>query len=230
MRCYLACNALARAAGDLEALSTGLRTLGYTERLAGAFTDALALVEAAAEAAERVEAHAERVRAVALRASILHDLGRADEASREFARARALGDQPLARRSLWEAEHLLDLGRLEAAREMTDENLTRLAELGWQGHAAHAHVILGRCAVERACPDPRAARRHLGLAREWTSRTGEIEVVLRALELEVRIYLAEADDRAAARAIDEGRALSIACGFGAFTERFDRLARSGRIR
>jgi hypothetical protein len=52
---------------------------------------------------------------------------------------------------------------------------------------------------------------------------------LRGWELEVRIYLAEADERAAAPAIDEGRALSVACGFGAFTDRFDRLARSVRV-
>ena len=229
VRCYLACNAFARAAGDIDALSTGLRTLAYTRRLAGAFSEALALVEAAAEAAERIEAHAQQVRAVALRASILHDLGRTDEASREFARTRALGDRPLARRSLWEAEHLLDIGQLQAARAMTEGNLAGLAELGWQGHAAHAHVVLGRCAVERACPDPRAARQHLALAREWTARTGEVEVVLRAWELEARICLAEANERAAAPAIDEGRALSVACGFGAFTQRFDRLARSGRV-
>ncbi|HYP97886.1 MAG TPA: helix-turn-helix transcriptional regulator [Polyangiaceae bacterium] len=223
VRCYLACNALSRSRGDLGALSTGLRTLAYTRRLAGAFGDALALVEAAAEAAQRVEARAEHVRAVALRASVLHDLGRTDEASREFARARTLGDRPQARRALWEAEHLLELGRLDAAQAMTEDSLAGLAELGWQGHGAHAHIILGHCAVERAPTDPRLARRHLELAREWTARTGEVEVALRAWELEGRICMAETDVRAARTAIGEGRALSKACGFGAFTVRFDRL-------
>jgi hypothetical protein len=164
------------------------------------------------------------VRAVALRASILHDRGRVDEAAREFALARRLGDRPLARRALWEAEHLLDLGQLEAAQTMTEQNLEGLAELGWTGHTAHAHAILGRCALEAACPDTRAARHHLQHAREWTGRTGEVEVALRAFELEARILLAEADAPAAQRALDEGRALAKACGFGAFSERFERLA------
>lgn len=228
VRCYRACNALSRARGDLEALSTGLRTLAYTQRLAGAFGEALALVEAASEAAEQVEARGEHVRAIALRASILHDLGRVEEASREFALARALGDRPLARRLLWEAEHLLDLGQADAAQAMTEENLAGLAELGWHGHAAHAHVILGCCALAREHRDPRAARQHLQLARQWTARTGEVEVALRAWELQSRISLAEADERAAASAIDEGRSLAIACGFGAFTARFERLARAER--
>lgn len=225
-RCYCACNALSRARADLEALSTGLRTLAYTQRLAGAFSEALALVEAAADAAERADAPGEHVRAVALRASVLHDLGRVDEASREFARARALGDRPLARRALWEAEHLLDIGQRIAAQTMTEANLAGLSELGWHGHAAHAQIILGRCAVELARPDPHAARRFLQLAREWTLRTGEVEMTLRAWELEVRIGIAEADSRVTAAALGEGRALAGACGFGSFSERFERLARS----
>lgn len=222
MRCYLANNALARARGDLDALSTGLRTLAYTRRLAGAFDEALALVEAASEAAVHVGEAGEHVRAVALRASILHDLGRTDEAAREFAHARALGDKPLARRSLWEAEHLLDLGQLDAAQGMTEENLAGLAELGWQGHAAHAHILLGLCATRRAPSDVPAARRHLARAREWTARTGEVEVALRAWELEAHIGVAEADARVIAAAVAEGRALSEACGFGSFLRRFER--------
>jgi tetratricopeptide (TPR) repeat protein len=230
VRCYLACNALARERGDLEALSTGLRTLAYTRRLAGAFSDALALVEAAADAAERVDARGEQVRAIALRASILHDLGRTEEASRDFERSRALGDRPLARRLLWEAEHLADLGQLDAAVSMTEENLAVLTQLGWQGHAAHAHILLGLCAVERAQPDPRIARQHLSLAREWTARTGEVEVALRAWELEARIGLIEPDPRAATPALTEGRALASACGFGAFSKRFERLAQAANRR
>src|SRR6185312_16137696 len=150
--------------------------------------DALALVTTAADLAEAAGSVPDLVRADALGASILHDLGRIGEATRGFARARARGDDPFARRSLWEAEHALELGRFEARRAETERNVEACRELGWEGHVAHARTVLGLAALPG---DPDAARAHLTAARRWTAATGEVEVVLRCLDLEARLGLAE---------------------------------------
>ena len=224
IRCYRAHNATARAIASLDALTTGLRTLAYTERLAGALDEALALADAAAEVARRADSPGDVVRAVALRAAILHDLGDLDGAEEGFARARALGDEPLARRSLWEAEHALGVGRVEDAIAETTKNLASLRRLGWEGHVAHAHTLLGLAVLRRADRDPAEARQHHAMAARWTAATGEVEVILRCHELEAAIELAESHRAAAARAIRRGRELAETCGFGLFAARFDDLA------
>jgi transcriptional regulator with XRE-family HTH domain len=105
LRSYRAHNALVREAGSLEGLATGLRTLAYTQRLTGDLAGALLVAGTAIEVSQGTGALAAVVRAVALRASILHDLGRVTEAAAGFAEVRHLGDEPFARRGLWEAEH-----------------------------------------------------------------------------------------------------------------------------
>ena len=226
VRCYRAHNDLARAEGSLAILATGLRTLAYTERLAGALDDALALAVASMDLAAGAGLYADVVRAVALRASILHDLGRVEEAAAAFAEVRRLGDEPFARRGFWEAEHALDLGRIDEARQATERNVAVCRELGWEGHVAHGHTLLGLIALQARPAEVGAARGHLEAARRWTAATGEVEVVLRCLELEARLGLARGGTGmdAAGAAIGEGRELSESAGFGLFARRFTRLA------
>jgi hypothetical protein len=220
-RAYRAHNAIMGEAGALLHVSTGLRTLAYTERLRGALAGALALATTAADVAEGGGSLPDLVRAEALRASILHDLGRVDDAARGFARARDLGDVPFARRELGEAEHALDLGRFEAVRAETERNLLACRELGWEGHAAHAHTLLGRAALPH---DVAAARAHLEAARRWTAATGEVEVILRCLELEARLALAEGRAGMAAAAAREGVDLAETTGFAVFAVRLANVA------
>src|SRR6185312_4790324 len=68
--------------------------------------------------------------------------------------------------------------------------------------------------------DPDAARAHLTAARRWTAATGEVEVVLRCLDLEARLGLAERRLDAAGAAAREGRDLAEATGFALFHVRF----------
>jgi tetratricopeptide (TPR) repeat protein len=223
-RCYRIHGALARETGNLEALTTSLRALAYTERLAGALTEALQLCETAAEVAIRAEAPGDAARALALQARVLHDLGHVEAADACFDRTRELGDRPFARRSFWMAEHALGLGRLTTARAEIEGNLAGLHELGWAGHRAHAETILGTLALADEEPDPDRASDHLTRAREWTTATGEIEVVLRCHALEAQICLAERRFADAERAIRSGAALAETCGFGLFAVDFKNLA------
>lgn len=222
LECYGVHNDQARASGSLNALAVGLRTLAYTLRLKGCFDEALSLVRVSSDIARTLEHHGALVRAIALRAILLHDVGRLEEASASFEEAHRLGDEPVARRGLWEAKHLLDLGRFDEAREMTERNVEACRSIGWDGHVAHGETVLGLVALVRPSPDPTRASEHLATAKKWTSITGEVEMKLRCLELEARIGLVN-EDRAAKHAVDEGLELARSAGFQLFTRRLERL-------
>lgn len=222
-RCYRAHNDAVRAAGTIEPLATGLRTLAYTERLRGSLADALALADAALDVSSGAGSRADVVRALALRGSILHDLGRTRQAIEAFEEVHALGDVPFARRGLWEAEHLLDVGRVGDARTLTERNVEVCRELGWEGHVAHCETVLGHAALAGDPRDIDAAQRHLAAARRWTAATGEVEVVLRCAELQIAIAAAEERWTDAEAALAEGLDLAENMGFGWFQARFGKL-------
>jgi tetratricopeptide (TPR) repeat protein/transcriptional regulator with XRE-family HTH domain len=223
LRCYKSSLVILRDAANLEGVAMSLRTLAYTERLRGELASALSLSEQSVELAELTMTPHELVRSVALRASILHDLGRTREASREFERARELGDEPFARRALWEAEHWLEIGEVERAVSSCERQLQSLMAARWQGHVAHCHVVLGRALLERSPADSDAARSHARAARRWTAETAEVEMVLRCLELEARLARSESNRAAAADLLARGTELAQSSGFALFRKRFETL-------
>jgi hypothetical protein len=97
-----------------------------------------------------------------------------------------------------------------------EENVRTCTRLGWKGHTAHSHVVLGTLAL--AAFDIREARQHLAAARTWCADSGEVEMILRALILEARIALAEPDHDAACMLATRARELIEVWGFGAFVE------------
>ncbi|WP_044965300.1 helix-turn-helix domain-containing protein [Sorangium cellulosum] len=230
--CYEAHNEIAGALADPAPIATGLRTLAYTERLRGDLTGARRLLERSAEiaggaagSARRAAAHVDQVhavRALALLAAVLHDLGEVDAAGERFARLRALGDAPVARRALWEAERALALGRRDEAREATERNIAECRRRGWEGHVAHGHTLLGLALLdggEGGGGDVASAGAHLDEARRWAAATGEVEVALRCHELAARIALAAGRLDDGARQALEGLHVAEACGFGPFRAR-----------
>ncbi|WP_437971850.1 helix-turn-helix domain-containing protein [Sorangium sp. So ce260] len=230
--CYEAHNELAGALGDPAPLETGLRTLAYTERLRGRLTEARRLLERASEvglraggsagSAVRASDSGQTVRIVALLAAVLHDLGEVDAAGERFAMLRKLGDAPVARRALWEAEHDLALGRRDTAREATERNIAECRRRGWEGHVAHGHTLLGLALLDGGDGggvDAASAEAHLVEARRWASATGEVEVALRCHELAARIALAAGRPDDGARQALEGLHVAEACGFGPFRAR-----------
>ncbi|WP_437563974.1 helix-turn-helix domain-containing protein [Sorangium sp. So ce542] len=230
--CYAAHNEIAGALADPAPLSTGLRTLAYTERLRGHLTEARRLLERASEvdrrgatSGVRASDSGQAVRIAALLAAVLHDLGEVDAAGEHFARVRELGDAPVARRALWEAEHDLALGRRDRAREATERNIAECRRRGWEGHVAHGHTLLGLALLDGGGGDEggdgRVARAeaHLVEARCWASATGEVEVALRCHELAARLALAAGrPDEGAGQAL-EGLHVAETCGFGPFRAR-----------
>jgi transcriptional regulator with XRE-family HTH domain len=225
-RCYRAHNEVMQGEANLPARVVGLRTLAYTERLRGELRDALALATASTDLARAGELPGEAARGLALRASILHDLGQVRLAREAFEEVRRMGDEPFARRALWEAEHAAELGELDAARSATERNVETCRTLGWEGHAAHGETLLGEIALREGRPAVGKAEAHARVARRWTASTGEAEMVLRTLLLEAKVALARAD-AGAQYLIEEGAALAASGGFALFHVRFLNL-RAGR--
>jgi transcriptional regulator with XRE-family HTH domain len=221
--CYEVHNEVAVALSP-SALVTGLRTLAYTERLAGALAAAREHVERSIAIAEAEDLPEHAARGVALLAAILDDLGELDRAEATFARLREMGDAPVARRGLWEAEHRLRMGQRREAMAMTARNVELCARRGWEGHVAHGHVVLGMAAVEE---DPEEAGAHLEKARRWVAVSGEVEMALRCYELSARVSLARGETEKAAREAAEGARIAEVCGFGPMGARLSGLVSPG---
>lgn len=247
-RCYEAYNRWTRAAKRTDMLATGLRTLAYTERLAGCLKQARrcideSLVVVAALVAEGA-AHAcgDQIRGLALAAAIAHELGDIDQARALFDQSRGLDRRPVARRALWHARHLVDVGLVERARVDTLANLDVCRQLNWHGHVAHCQTLLGRAAL--VADDVARARIHHRAAMDWVRTTGEVEMVLRCRVLQAGTALIEGRAQEAGSAAVLGLHVARACGVGMFagalanlgaraalvgsrTERALELARSG---
>ena len=215
-RCYEAAVALAERTGYVAGLVTGLRTLGYTERLRGRLMSARQLIGRSLSVARQYEERAHEARAAALLGMVLHDLGEAAAAGEHFDLARRLDGTPMARRALWQAEHDLALDRREPAREATRRNLEACEHLGWHGHVAHCHTVLGLLAVE---DDLAAAGEHLVHARRWARASNEVEMLLRCHELAALLALAQGQPEQARREAEEGLTLATGCGFALFRSR-----------
>ena len=165
-------------------------------------------------------------RGTALLALVHHDLGDIAEAEAHFALARQLDPSPMARRALWEAEHALALGRKERARELTQRNLASCRRLGWNGHVAHCHTVLGLLALEE---DLARAQEHLTNAWEWARASNEVEVRLRCHELAARLALQGGKTDEALEEAEAGRILAATCGFGLFRSRLACLVARGHL-
>ncbi|HZU95643.1 MAG TPA: helix-turn-helix domain-containing protein [Planctomycetota bacterium] len=213
-RCYAAFETFAREAHPSAAsLALAARTRAYVARLRGDLVGALALIERSVGLATELRLESHLSRGVALEASIRHELGDVARAGEGFARVRALEGEPEARRALWEAEHHLDLGNLDLARGIAQRVSDLCESLGWEGHVAHAGVVLGLLQLEGSRADTGRARELLERARHWSDRTGEVEVVLRVRDLAARVALAEKSLDRAADEVRRGLELARTCGF-----------------
>ncbi|MRG95863.1 helix-turn-helix domain-containing protein [Polyangium spumosum] len=216
LRSYAEHNRLVEGTSETSHFITGLRTLAYTERLAGALSAARAHASRSLLLAESAGLSTHVTRALALHAAITHDLGDVSAAQAGFARLVAMGDARVARRGLWEAEHLLALGELSEVVEMTEANVAACERLGWAGHAAQGHVLLGLAVAD---VDPAGAERRLSAARTWVAVSGEVEMAARVHELAARIALARGALFEAAREALTGERLAEACGLALFRAR-----------
>ncbi len=217
-RCYHEHNAIVQAIGPRSAHATGLRTLSYTQRLMGDLQQALSTIERSQAIADEAGELEHSVRATALLASILHDMGKIKLADELFAQLDGLRIPKVARRGLWEAEHLIGLGQLDKAQEMTEHNIQVCKRLEWEGHVAHGQCVLGTIELMRG--NAAQARTYLEQARAWAGKTGEVEMVLRCHELAMALEQAAGNAESAKNEAEAGLELAETCGFGRMREKF----------
>jgi hypothetical protein len=116
--------------------------------------------------------------------------------------------------------NLVVLARPQAARAIAQHVAATCHEIGWEGHVAQAHTLLGLISV---AGDVEAAREHLERARRWPEASGEVEMALRCHELGARIALVERRfDEAAAQAA-AGRKRAEELGFALWHSRLTSL-------
>jgi transcriptional regulator with XRE-family HTH domain len=219
IRAYDVQLALATAGRDDIARLTVLRTLAYTYMLAGEELRAMTLVEQSIAIARDGQDREGLVRGIALRGALLGVLGEWADALRSFELGRALGDVPVGRRAFWEAEVIAAAGDRGRGRALVERNLAACEGLGWAGHVAHGHALLGTMAL--ADEDAIAARAHHARAEQWCRRSGEAEMVLRTADLDSRIRRAAGDRDGARTALAGARELARLGGFGAFLRLWD---------
>lgn len=212
MRCYEFSGELARANESTVAEATSLRARAYTHRLRAELDTAEGMARSSIALCIRADAVEARTRGVALLGAIQSDMGRLELASATFAEARALGDVPVARRALWEAEHWIRTRELDRARAATEANLAMCQRADWRGHAAHCHSVLGLIDCEQG--DLTNAARRLADANAWCKRAGEVEMLLRAADLDRRI--AEKAGRSVEAIVEHARELATLGGFRCF--------------
>lgn len=190
----------AEATGRLLVLA---RARAYLFRLAGRFDEALARAHESIERAKVFESPADEARGYALEGTILHARGDLDASLAAFTRARELGDQPTARRGLWEATLRLDRGELDVARALTLAVREDMIARRWRVHAAEADALAGEVCV--ACGDLLGAEYHFERAREVAESSGDVELGVRVSALEHRLARRSGEDERAERALRAGR-------------------------
>lgn len=211
-------NVLRRGESDLEDLPYGFQILADVELLAGRW---LAAREAGAISLIHAEAANRGTRLGQALANAHATLGAALGCSGALSQARAhftdvsVVEQKMSVRAplrgVWEAEFKLAAGNRAGALAQTKatnmlcrrENFTRVLAL--------CDTVLGRCALP---DDPFRARDHLAGAREYASRTGNIEVTLRCYHLAAEIERCELHFSLAESEALDGIQLADSCGFG----------------
>lgn len=139
--------------------------------------------------------------------------GEIPSARKHFAEAMRVDDKPLhSYVGVLQIQFRLRLGDRAGALEQSRQNLTTCERNGWRHVVGLLYTLLGHLVF----PDARCeARRYLVLARDWTARTGHMEVILRAHLLAAAIEQETHPDLAHAEA-SEGLLLADTHGFGLY--------------
>lgn len=201
-----------RREDDWKNLSMRLQNAVETDVVQGQLPAAAAHAKDALDWARKANDQTEIIDSHAYLAHVRGLEGAVDSARTDFAEATRLKGAPLdSGRGLWEAELALLLGDRERARAQTLANLKTCEKYGYNRALPRLHTFLGEIALP---DDPAAARDYLWLARTWTARTGDMEVILRAHQLAANIALAKREPAHALTEATEGLTLADTHGYG----------------
>jgi tetratricopeptide (TPR) repeat protein len=157
------------------------------------------------------------------RAMAAHALGDVAAARADFAAAIEMEGQPLySLEGSRHVRHYLDIGDFAAARALADYGVATAGRNSWNNPRFDA--LLARIDLaEDGDPTP-----HLDEIRAWTSRTGEMELIIEAHLLTARHLLARGDTQSALGEAETGLLHAVACSYGLL--RIELLVTLARIR
>jgi len=99
-------------------------------------------------------------------------------------------------------------------RALVESHLQVYTGGGHQRYVARCHALLGRLALPGDAP---AARYHLALARDWATRTGDLEVILQVHQLAAALHHLTNDLDAALADLNEGGHIADDHGMGLYS-------------
>jgi Domain of unknown function (DUF4062) len=205
--------------------SIELQNSGELASYLGRLMEAHALAAEAVDQAEAAKDDEEKRDSLADRAYAAHCLGDIAAGRIDFAAATTLEGGPLTTlNGSQHARHHVDLGELAAARALADHGLTTARTYNVNSDFPRFHAILARIDLaEGRDPAP-----HLDGIRAWTSRTGDMLLIIEAHLLAARHLLARGDTQGALGEAETGLLHAVACGYGLL--RIELLVALARIR
>lgn len=213
-RCLAVAININRQQNTAKNLSIVLQNATELEQLRGHLPQSVAYARESLDWARQAKVSSEIEDSHAYLAWSLALAGEVKSAVTHFATAARLeGELLYSIRGIMEAEFRRLRGDLVGSRERCLNNLQICEDNGWARHVARIHTLLGRLVLHE---DPNEARRHLGFARGWTQRSGDMEVLLRAHLLASEIALAMKDPRESLDEAEGGRVQADALGFGLY--------------
>lgn len=204
--------------GNASSTSISLQNAADLALLLGQFPRARWLSEEAISFAQEAKAHTERRDSHAYLAAVFHALGENEQSVYHLERATELeGERMYSLRGIQEAEHLLDIGKLDEAQAHATANLATCEPHGWRADTARCHSLLALCALPE---HPATARDHVAEVRRFVETSGHMECGLRAHHAAAEIARVTGDYGGALGEAEAGLRLAERCGFGGFAINF----------
>ena len=163
-------------------------------------------------------------RSIAFCAFAAHALGDIPAARADFTRATELDGRPASNWGFLYARHHLDLAAFASARTLCKVGFQLAFDNGHNHVFPWFHALLARIDLaEGNDPTP-----HLDEIRAWTSRTGDMHLIIEAHLLAALYLLTSGDPQAALGEAKTGLLHAVACGYGLL--RIELLVAMARIR
>jgi tetratricopeptide (TPR) repeat protein len=200
-----------RSLAEPKATATGLRNSALVTLELGHLEEAGRLATEAMDQTEATSDDYARRLSLVLRARVFHLRGDIGAARGDFIAATKLqGGTLLATSGELAARHHLDLGEFEVAGELADLGMKAARRDGQYQLVPRFHALLASLVLTHG-GDPVT---HLDGIRDWTSRTGDMRMIIEAHLLAARQQLIRGDTQAALGEAEIGLLNATTCGYG----------------
>lgn len=203
------------AVSDQKSASISAHSLGVVELHAGRFPKAREHSDTAFFLATQAKDKIGTKGSLAVRAAAKLLIGDIAAAEVDFQHANDLeGKRLFSFRGIIEAECKLLRGNLAGALSQTQDNREIALRNEWNVTLCRCNALLARLLF---CADLAQAERHLHNARDFATRSGDVDLQLRCFQAACELHLQLGDHPQAINEAKEGILLADTCGFGRFS-------------